>query len=52
MKTIFKNSFSRDLKKYTHDKKLLSRIKEIIDNVEEAETTHDIFHFKKLTVNM
>jgi mRNA interferase RelE/StbE len=48
MKTEFTKSFAKDLKKHAKDKKLLTRIKEIILEVEAAEDTTAINNLKKL----
>ena len=48
MKTEFKKSFAKDLKKKARDRKLLSHVKEIIQSVEDAESLYDISNFKKL----
>jgi mRNA interferase RelE/StbE len=48
VKTEFKKSFAKDLKKKVRDKKLLSQVKEIILAVEDAESLYDIINFKKL----
>jgi len=48
MKTEFTKSFAKDLKKHAKDKKLLTRIKEIILEVEAAEGTTAINNLKKL----
>jgi mRNA interferase RelE/StbE len=48
MRTIFKKSFSKDLKSYSKDKALLSRVEEIILQVESSDTIVDITNLKKL----
>lgn len=48
MKTIFKKSFIKDLKKYERNKTLLSKIQEIILEVEAAESIRSIKNLKKL----
>jgi len=44
----FKKSFARDLKKKTQGIKLRSRIKEIIHEVDNAESPYEIKNIKKL----
>ena len=48
MKTEFKKSFAKDLKKKARDRKLLFQIKEIIEAVENAGSFYEISNFKKL----
>ena len=48
MKTEFKKSFTKDLKKKTQEKNLLTHVKEIIQAVERAESIHEINNFKEL----
>ena len=48
MRTIFRKSFARDLKRYRKDKDLLARIHEIILEVEAAESIHTLKNIKKL----
>ena len=48
MKTEFKKSFTKDLKKRAQEKKLLTHVKEIIGAVERAGSIHEISNFKKL----
>ena len=48
MKLEFRKSFARDLKKRAQDKKLLSRVREIIKEIEEANNIHEIKNLKKL----
>ncbi len=48
MKTEFKKSFVKDLKKKSQEKKLLTRVKEVIQAVETTESLHEINNFKKL----
>ncbi len=47
----FKKSFSKDLRKKAHEKKLLSRVKEIIQEVDNADSVHKIVNLKKLKAN-
>jgi mRNA interferase RelE/StbE len=47
----FKKSFSKDLRKKAHEKKLLSRVKEIIREVDNADNVHKIVNLKKLKAN-
>ncbi len=44
----FKKSFARDLKKIRHDKSLLERVQQVINEVEEAGSISDIRNLKKL----
>ncbi len=44
----FKKSFAKDLRKKANEKKLLSRVKEIIQEVDHAESVHNILNLKKL----
>jgi len=44
----FKKSFARDLKKKAHGIKLRSRVKEIIHEVDNAESPYEIKNIKKL----
>jgi mRNA interferase RelE/StbE len=48
MKIAFTKSFAKDLKKHAGDKKLLARIKEIILEVEAADSITAINNLKKL----
>ena len=48
MKTKFTKSFARDLRARRHDGKFPDSIKEIIENVERADTLIDIGNLKKL----
>lgn len=48
MKTRFKKSFLKDLKRHKKDKKLFSRIREKIKEVEAAENIFQIRNIKKL----
>ena len=48
MKTAFRESFARDLNKHRKDRNLLSRIREIILEVEAAEAPSDIKNIKRL----
>ena len=47
MKTAFRESFVRDLK-VVRDKRLLQRVREAIEAVEEADSLGDLPNFKKL----
>ena len=48
MKTDFRKSFARDLRKRKNDFDFLDRVKEAIENVELSETTSMITNLKKL----
>lgn len=48
MRTIFRKSFARDLKRYRKEKDLLARIHETILEVEAAESIHTFKNIKKL----
>ncbi|MEW6440865.1 MAG: type II toxin-antitoxin system RelE/ParE family toxin [bacterium] len=48
MKTAFRKSFGKDLNKHRKDGDLLSRIREIILEVEAAETLSSIKNIKRL----
>lgn len=48
MKTEFRKSFLKDIKRLGKDKKLLDRIKSIILEVEDAGNLHTIANLKKL----
>ena len=48
MKTAFRKSFIRDLKKHSLDKILLARIRETILEIEAADSITDIKNLKKL----
>jgi len=50
VKTAFKKSFAKDLKKRSQDKKLLTHIQEIIQAVEHTENLQEINNLKKLKV--
>lgn len=47
MKTAFRESFARDLK-VVRDKRLLQRVKEAIETVEQADSLGDLPKLKKL----
>ncbi len=47
MRTRYESSFEKDLRKI-RDKKLLKKIKEIIEEVRKADTLMDISHLKKI----
>ncbi len=44
----FKKSFAKDLKKRKTDKPLLERVRNVIQEVEEAQDIHSIRNLKKL----
>lgn len=48
MRVEFKKSFAKDLKKKSHDRKLLEKVKYLIENVEQAENINHISNLKKL----
>lgn len=48
MKTAFTKSFAKDLKKHAGEKKLLTSIQEIIQEVEAADSLTAINNLKKL----
>ena len=48
MRTVFRKSFTKDLRNYSKDRSLLSRIEAIILQVESADTITDITNLKKL----
>lgn len=48
MKVEFKKSFAKDLKKQSPDKKLISKVREVINKVEEANSILEIKNLKKL----
>ena len=48
MRTEFKKSFARDLRAHKNDRKFLDCVKEIIEDVECADTLIDISNLKKL----
>lgn len=48
MKTEFKKSFTKDLKKNAKDKKLLAQVKEIIQQFDDAESISQIPNLTKL----
>lgn len=48
MNLEFKKCFARDLKKREQNKSLLRRIRQVIAEVEDAESNHEINHLKKL----
>ena len=49
MKTAFRRSFERDLKKLKQDRQLLDRIRETIVAVEAAEALQELPGLKKLS---
>jgi mRNA interferase RelE/StbE len=49
VKTEFKKSFAKDLKKRSQEKKLLTQVQEIIEAVEQVERLEEINNFKKIT---
>ena len=48
MKTSFRENFAKDLKKHRKDRELLSRIREIILEVEAADSFSTIKNLKRL----
>jgi mRNA interferase RelE/StbE len=48
VKVEFKQSFAKDLKKKSKDRKLLIKVEQIIKQVDEAADTHKIPNLKKL----
>ena len=48
MKTTFRKSFAKDLKKHSKDKNPLARIQEIILGIESADNITSIKNLKKL----
>ncbi len=48
MNSEFKKSFAKDLKKKKNEKTLLERVRQIIQDVDEADSTHEINNLKKL----
>ena len=48
MRAEFRKSFARDLRRRKNDSDFLDRVKEIIEEVELAETTSRITNLKKL----
>lgn len=48
MKVEFKKSFAKDLKKKSDDRKLLDKVKQIIDHVDHADDISQISNLKKL----
>jgi mRNA interferase RelE/StbE len=48
MKTDFRKSFARDLRKRKNDSDFLDHVKEVIENIELSETTSMITNLKKL----
>jgi mRNA interferase RelE/StbE len=48
VKTEFKKSFTKNLKKRALEKNLLAHFKEIIEAIEHAQSVHEISNFKKL----
>lgn len=49
MKTEFRKSFERDLKKLRKDREILDRVREVIEAVEEAIDLQALPNLKKLT---
>ncbi len=47
MKTVFKSSFEKDLRKI-NKKSILIQIRELIDSIENANSIHDISNIKKI----
>lgn len=48
MKVEFKKSFAKDLKKRSDDRKLLDKIRQIIENVDQAQDASQISNLTKL----
>ena len=48
MNLDFKKSFPRDLKKHKTNKPLLERVRQVIQDVEDAQNIHGIQNLKKL----
>ena len=48
MKVEFKKSFAKDLKKYSYDRRMLTKVEQIIGQVEKVENPHLILNLKKL----
>lgn len=48
MNIEFKKSFEKDLRKRAHESKLISRVQEIIQEVDHAESIHEIKNLNKL----
>lgn len=48
MKVEFKKSFAKDLKKKSNDRRLSAKVEQIIEQVDEAEDTHQIPNLNKL----
>ncbi|MFZ1985402.1 MAG: type II toxin-antitoxin system RelE/ParE family toxin [Desulfatitalea sp.] len=48
MKVEFKKSFAKDLKKKSDDRKLLDKVKQIIEHVDHADDISQISNLKKL----
>lgn len=48
MKVEFKKSFAKDLKKKSDDRKLLDKVKQIIEYVDHADDISQISNLKKL----
>ncbi len=48
MKVEYKKSFAKDLKKKSNDRKLLAKVEQIIEQVDQAQDTHQISNLKKL----
>lgn len=48
MRTLFKKSFTKDLRNYSKDRTLLSRVEEAILQIESSEAIVDITNLKKL----
>ena len=51
VKTEFKTSFAKDLKRHSRDRTLMQQVSRIIHDVEAARTLQDIVHLKKLKAN-
>jgi len=50
VKVEFKKSFAKDLKKKSDDRKLLEKVKQIIEHVEQANDIGQVSNLKKLRV--
>jgi mRNA interferase RelE/StbE len=48
VKTAFRKSFAKDLKKVAHDHNLLKKVKKTIEHVETVENCNEIKNLKKL----
>lgn len=48
MKVLFTKSFAKDLRKHKKNRKLLSQVQEVIENIEQAEAVRDFSSIKQL----